>query len=328
MSTYENPVFPDYFADPFVWKHAGVYYAVGTSPAEDRGEVDEAGQRRVFSVLRSSNLVQWQCVGKALLRPDAALGDAFWAPEVAFRDGTFFLYYSVGFEDKGHQLRVATSTQPAGPYRDVGAPLLDPARCSFAIDPHPFRDEDGRWYLFYARDFLEGDGGARPGTALVVRRLETMTTLEADEHVVLRARHEWQRFERDRAIYGRRLDWHTLEGPSVWRHGGRYYCFYSGGRWQTESYGVDYAVAASVLGPYSDEGAEGGARILRTVPGQALGPGHNSIVLGPDGVTPYLAYHAWDREMSARRMFLDRLRWTSAGPRCDGPTCAPQTVAA
>jgi len=44
-------------------------------------------------------------------------------------------------------------------------------------------------------------------------------------------------------MYGRVWDWHTLEGPFVRKHDGRYYCFYSGGRWETESYGVDYGVA-------------------------------------------------------------------------------------
>src|SRR5688572_32600687 len=27
---YTNPVYPEYFADPFVWKFDGVYYAIGT----------------------------------------------------------------------------------------------------------------------------------------------------------------------------------------------------------------------------------------------------------------------------------------------------------
>ena len=41
-----------------------------------------------------------------------------------------------------------------------------PPECPFAIDPHPFQDADGRWYLFYATDFLDTEGGARAGTAL------------------------------------------------------------------------------------------------------------------------------------------------------------------
>jgi GH43 family beta-xylosidase len=335
--TYTNPVYKGYFADPFVWEYQGVYYAIGTGPAEAKGEMEEIAdaaqtnstdELRVFPLLRSFDFLNWDFVGNALLRPDPALGDNFWAPEVAYSEGTFYLYYSVGHEDKDHQLRVATSNDPLGPYQDVGEPLLDPKSCPFAIDPHPFRDDDGQWYLFYARDFLDTEGGVRPGTALMVDRLEGMTKLAGEGRVVLRARCDWQRFLANRPMYGGIYDWHTLEGPCVRKYADRYYCFYSGGRWETDSYGVDYGVADKVMGPYSDAGNEAGPRVLRSLPGYVLGPGHNSIVLGPDGQTDYIVYHAWDINMEARRMCLDKLIWTPDGPRCDGPTWMPQTLPA
>ena len=326
MNTYTNPVYQDYFADPFVWKHQGVYYAIGTGPAEAAGQVEEIAQQRVFPLLQSDNLVNWRSAGKALLRPDPTLGNNFWAPEVAYCDGTFYLYYSIGHEDKHHQLRVATSTDPLGPYQDTGEPLLDPKTCPFAIDPSPFQDDDGQWYLFYAQDFLDTDDGVRAGTALMVDRLTTMTKLEGKANVVLRARHDWQRFLADRPMYDGIYDWHTLEGPCVRKHGDRYYCFYSGGRWETESYGVDYGIADQVMGPYTDAGNEAGARVLRSVPEYVLGPGHNSIVASPDGQTEYLVYHAWDTGMQARRMCIDSLLWTPDGPRSKGPTWTPQTI--
>jgi GH43 family beta-xylosidase len=123
-------------------------------------------------------------------------------------------------------------------------------------------------------------------------------------------------------MYGRNWDWHTLEGPCVCKHNGRYYCFYSGGCWQNDSYGVDYGVADNVMGPYSDAGNEDGPRVLKTVPNHVIGPGHNSIVRGPDGETDYIVYHAWDKQMKLRRMFVDELSWTPGGPRCQGPTYA------
>jgi beta-xylosidase len=326
MLTYTNPVYAGYFADPFAWEHAGRYYAVGTGAMEAHGEVDEEGARRVFPLLRSENFVDWRPVGRALLRPDPGLGDDFWAPEVACHDGNFYLYYSVGHGDKRHQLRVGVSEVPEGPYRDTGEPLTELSTCLFAIDPHPFRDDDGRWYLFHARDFLDTEGGWRVGTGVVVDRLEGMTRLAGEVRVVARARHDWQRFQAERPMYGGVYDWHTVEGPCVRKHDGRYFCFYSGGRWETDSYGVDYVVAESVMGPYVDAGSEAGPRVLRSIPGQVLGPGHNSIVRGPDGQTEYVVYHAWDPDRQARRMFLDRLLWTPVGPRCAGPTLTPQRV--
>jgi beta-xylosidase len=323
MITYTNPVYPDYFADPFVWKHEGVYYAIGTGAHEAAGEVGDT----IFPLLRSLDFAHWEAAGNALVRPPAELGHSFWAPEVTYHDGRFYLYYSVGHEDKDHQLRVAIAHNPLGPYIDSGNALIDLSTCPFAIDPDPFRDVDGQWYLFYARDFLDEDNGYRHGTAIVVDRLVDMTRLAGDERTVLRARSDWQRFMTDRPMYGGVFDWHTLEGPCVRRHGELYYCFYSGGRWETDTYGVDFGVADNVLGPYSDIGNEAGPRILRTIPGKVIGPGHNSMVKAPDDSTDYIIYHAWDREGTARRLCVDRIDWTSYGPRCDGPTWTPQPLA-
>ncbi|HXT12435.1 MAG TPA: glycoside hydrolase family 43 protein [Candidatus Angelobacter sp.] len=316
---HTNPVYGSYLADPFVWKAGDTYYGIGT------GELEAKGQAlgKIFPVIQSSDFVQWKFASNALVRPVAELGSHFWAPEVAEGDdGRFYLYYSVGHGDADHQLRVAIGESAQGPYFDSGKPLIALDECPFAIDAHPFQDVDGEWYLFYARDFLDAANGARPGTALAVRRMKSMTELDGEEHVVLRARSDWQRFQANRAMYGRAWDWHTLEGPFVRQHGGRYYCFYSGGRWETENYGVDYGVADHVLGPYSDAGNEHGPRVLHTIPNQLIGPGHNSIVLGPDGETEFIVYHAWDKAMKSREMYIDHLVWMPDGPRCDGPTVA------
>jgi beta-xylosidase len=313
---HANPVYATYFADPYVWRAGETFFAIGTGELEMQGVTGE----RVFPILRSDDFFHWEPACSALIPPDRSLGTHYWAPEVAEQNGKFYLYYSVGHGDKQHQLRVAISDNPAGPYHDTGRTLLDPEECPFAIDAHAFKDDDGQWHLFYARDFLDASPRHRAGTALMVVRMKSMTELEKRGHVVLRARHDWQRFEANRVMYGQAWDWHTLEGPFVRKHEGRYYCFYSGGRWENETYGVDYCVADNVLGPYSDTGNEAGARVLQTVPGKVIGPGHNSIITGPDGETDYLVYHAWDPAMTARRMFIDRLLWTGEGPRCDGPT--------
>jgi beta-xylosidase len=318
---HSKPVYPNYFADPFVWQHDGVYYAIGTGVLDARGEASHAsesltldGKAGVFQILRSEDLFHWSPIASAMERLAPEYGDSYWAPEIACAGGQFYLYYSVGFGDKSHHLRVAVADNPAGPYRDAGRRVTDLFTCPFAIDASPFQDDDGQWFLFYSRDFLDSDEGARPGTALVVDRLVNMTQLAGEERVVMRAHYDWQRFLSDRVMYGARYDWHTLEGPSVVKRDGRYYCFYSAGRWENETYGVDYAVADCVMGPYSSDVSESGARVLRTVPGKVIGPGHNSIVRGPDGSTDYIVYHAWDPGMIARRMFVSPIQWTAGGP--------------
>jgi len=328
--TYKNPVYAAYMADPYAWRHESAYFAIGTGSTEADGAVARAPSTEpsVFPVLRSNDLVHWREIGKALIRPDPSFGDTFWAPEIVRADGEWLLYYSVGWEHRRHQIRVARSEEPCGPFVDV-AGLTDPDVCPFAIDPHPFRDRDGKWYLFHARDFLnDSDDEGRPvrsGTALVVHALDDMTNLAPTGVTVARARWDWQRFASNRPMYGRVFDWHTLEGPFVVLHDGSYYCFYSGGCWQTETYGVDYVVAGSVLGPYSDEGAEKEPRVLRTVPGRVMGPGHCSIVSEPDG-RHVVVYHAWSPDMTARRLCVDPLSFGANGPRSPGPTWTEQCL--
>ena len=309
--TFTNPVFPRYFADPFVLEHDGRYYAYGTGPADATGPA--------FEILRSDDLVRWESVGHAFPPVDGLATGHHWAPEVAERDGTFYLYFSAGVEDRGHAIRVAVSDRPEGPFEHLGG-VLTPDE-PFAIDPHPFRDDDGQWYLYYARDLLDGE---RVGTSIAVDRLVEMDRLAGEPVPVLGASANWQLFRAAREMYGAVYDWHTLEGPFVLKRDGRYWCLYSGGAWTNATYGVSFAVADGPLGPFVERPSEGPA-LLRTLPGELIGPGHNSVIRGPDDVD-YLVYHAWDGAHTARRMCIDRLEWTVDGPRTSGPTAGPQPI--
>ena len=308
MSTaYRNPVHGTYFADPFVMlapESGSRYVAIGTGAVQDG---------KVFEVLLSDDLVSWRSLGGAL-EPPAGLGGDCWAPEVAQSDGRWWMYYSCGEDDVGHSLRVAVADSPVGPYVDLGLDLTPDER--FAIDPHPFQDDDGQWYLFYARDVLEGD---RVGTMLAVDKLDDMTRLRGEPTTILTPSSDWQIYLRAREMYGQTYDWHTLEGPFVRHHDGRYWCFYSGGSWMEPTYGVGVAVADAPLGPWT---GLGDGSIMSTVPEQVIGPGHNSVVAGPHG-EDVIVYHAWDVAQTARRMCIDPLVWSDTGPAVDGPTYEP-----
>jgi beta-xylosidase len=313
--TYRNPVWPGYFADPFVLRAGEEYFAYGTGSDIGNGRQADG---RVFPVLRSRDLVHWTFVGGALEPIGESTNPAYWAPEVAERDGRFFMYYAADM-----RLRVAIAERPEGPFRDSNCDLFPDE--PFSIDASPFRDpRDGKWYLFFAKDFFDERVGT--GTAVVALGDDMMTPL-AKPRVVVRATSDWQIFQRNRRWYDRDWPaWHTVEGPFVWSHEGRYYCFYSGGCWETPDYGVSYAVADHPLGPWRDEWSEAGPAVLRGVPGKVLGPGHNCVVLGPDGETPFIVYHAWDVARTARRMCIDPLVFTEKGPRCLGPSADPQPL--
>lgn len=302
-SRHSNPVYPGYFADPFVLRQGDDYYAYGTNTVEAAADA--------FEILHSRDLVRWTSLGRAVRAVDGLDASDHWAPEVAERDGRFYLYFSAGVQDRGHAIRVALADRPEGPFEYTGE-ILTP-RERFAIDAHPFRDQDGTWYLYYARDLLEGD---RVGTSLVVDRLIDMVRLAGEPVRVLTASADWQLFQRGRSMYGGIYDWYTLEGPFVVKRRGRYWCLYSGGAWTSTGYGVSFAFADSALGPFTEPEVRAPA-LLRSRPGGPLGPGHCSVVVGPDG-EDHLVYHAWDPEHTARRMCVDRLLWTDAGPRVAG----------
>lgn len=297
-----RPVYDGYFADPFAFRAEGMWWVVGTGPTNDG---------RVCPMLVSEDFVNWHSIGGALV-PTPELGHDYWAPEITKFGDVYRMFYSVGRGDNGHQLRVAESRRPEGPYVDLGEPVLDHATCPFAIDAHVYCDPEGDDWLFYARDLVDGD---RPGTSLVVAPLIDGRRIESDYHVVARANADWQIYERKRPMYdGKVYDWHTLEGPAVVRQGGKLFCLYSGGNWTNETYGVDYVAASRPDGEWSHEPV-GKARVLSTGPG-LKGPGHNSVVKGPDSAM-YIVYHAWSADGKARQMYVSPLRWTEDGPRAE-----------
>jgi arabinan endo-1,5-alpha-L-arabinosidase len=317
MKTYTNPVWPGYFADPFVLKSGRDYWAYGTGPGADGREIP---------VLHSTDLVHWESKGAALVPPEHLVGGNFWAPEVAEKDGSFFMYFSG--EAKGNdafqRLRVAVSKNPAGPFMDSGKMLMPDG--GFSIDAHPFKDpKDGKWYLFFALDYTNEEPF---GTGLAVVPLtDDLMNVVGSPRLVVRASSDWQIYERNRDYKGRIWPaWNCVEGPFVVYHAGKYYCFYSGGAWHTENYGLGFAVADNPLGPWKDEFAAKGPTVLKGIPGKVLGPGHNSVVMGPDGRTQYCVYHAWDLNRSARRMCIDPIVWTKDGPKCDGPSFEARTI--
>ena len=310
--SYSNPVWDGYCADPFVLRHEGVYYAYGTG--SDSGGYALAG--RHFVLLRSLDLVRWEFLGGAI-EPTPGFEKAdHWAPEVAFSNGKFWMYYSAAPKDASggcqQQLRVAVADHPEGPFHDTGK-LLFPNE-GFTIDPSPFRDpRDGQWYLFFSKNFFEGRVGT--GTAVVLLDGDTMTPIGEPCPVVV-ASADWHTSARNQQIQEQTFEsWHTVEGAHVVHHNGLYVCFYSGGAWINESYGVSYATAEHPLGPWKDAWSAQGPAVLKGVPPHIIGPGHNSVTLAPDGKTHICVYHAWDEAHSERRLCIDPIQWTEDGPR-------------
>lgn len=302
--TYLNPVYPHSFPDPFVLKFRGEYWGYCTGFWSDG---------RAFGILHSRDLVEWKEMPGAM-EPLPGGHPCYWAPEVTYDDGLFYLYYSVGNEER-MEIRVAVAEHPAGPFTDSGRRLTSEP---FAIDAHVFLDRDGTRWLFYATDFL---AHSHIGTGTVRDRLRDPFTLAGDPRPVTLPRHDWHVYHPNRPEKGG-VRWHTVEGPFVLEREGVYYQMFSGGNWQNPTYGVSYATSEE--GPRSlAEWTQEELPILRTT-GEVVGPGHNSVVRGPDNRQLWCIYHRWSPDLSARVLAIDPLDWEGRRMRIDGPSATPQ----
>jgi beta-xylosidase len=187
--------------DPFVLQHAGNYYLFGTTSSNTG-----------FQYYTSKDLVHWEHSGWAYQKSENSWADAnFWAPEVKFYRGKFYMTYSgrVRGSNPARMLTaLAVSDKPEGPYRDLYAPWFDAGYS--AIDGHIFVDSDGTPYLYFSRNgSQEGYSyGVNYGVALA-RDLskplgEPVKLTEAD-----------QRWERSNWDLNR-----CNEGPAVMKHNG------------------------------------------------------------------------------------------------------------
>ncbi len=243
----------------------------------------------------------------------------YWAPEVTYSDGKFYLYYSAGNEAL-MEIRVAVSDRPDGGFVDSGKRLTHE---EFAIDAHVFTDTDGSLHFFYATDFLEH---THIGTGVVVDKMIDWFTLAGDPRPVTRAKFDWQVYDPARVEKGG-VRWHTVEGPFVIKRKGVYYQMFSGGNWQNTSYGVGFATTGDIESEtewkqFSD--GVGTLPILRTIPNQVIGPGHNSVIAGPNNRELFCVYHEWIQ--GERVLAVDRMDFAGSRIFVLGATNTPQPL--
>jgi arabinan endo-1,5-alpha-L-arabinosidase len=321
--TYVNPVLDMDFPDPAViLAPDGYYYAYATQTL--RG-----GRWINIQVARSRDLVHWEHLGDAL--PDkpawARETQDFWAPSLIYDGSTFFMYYSATPDvchepERGHCLAVATSKSPAGPFVDMGKPLLNGMGFEY-IDPMAFDDPvTGKRLLYWGSGFQP----------IKVQELaeDRMSFAPGSEPIEL----VWP--NPVKGAFPR-----LVEAAWVIRHDDFYYLFYSGDNCcgPDAEYGVMVARSHSATGPFETlEQARGVPHSLMLFKSDRwLAPGHNAVVTDKAGQV-WIIYHAidvnrprqrQDDEINSRRILLiDRIEWRDGWPFVGTPSQEPQAAPA
>jgi len=249
---FQNPFFPG--ADPFLLTHEGKYYLYCT---------DESGLAPDgFLVYQSEDLIQWENKGYCLHKDNVMGQHWFWAPEVSFHNGKFYMVYSAE-----EHIAVAVADSPLGPFCQTEKRWL---REEKAIDSHLFFDDDGTVYLYYVRF----DGGNKIFAARMAPDL-----LEIEEEYdacLIQAEEPWET-----------VDCLVAEGPFVLKHKGLYYLVYSANHTRSKDYAVGYAVSETPAGPFRKFD---GNPILHSN-SIACGVGHNSFAPTLDGERMLCIYH-------------------------------------
>ena len=313
--TYLNPVLDADFPDPAVIRAPdGFYYAYATQTLRDGHWIN-------IQVARSMDMVHWEHIGDALPhKPDwARTTQDFWAPFV-LRDGDrYVMYYSATPDicetpEHGHCLAVATSPSPAGPFVDMGRPLLLGLGFEF-IDPMAFDDPvTGKKLLYWGSGFQP----------IKVQELAEDRLSFAPGSVptdLIWPNGEKGGFPR------------LVEAAWLFRHDDFYYLLYSGDNCcgPDAEYGVMVARSKSAMGPFETlEQAKGVPHSLMLYKSERwLAPGHNSIVEDKVGDV-WIVYHAIDvnrprqrqeDEINSRRILLiDRIIWKDGWPFVGTPS--------
>ncbi|WP_158642534.1 family 43 glycosylhydrolase [Chitinophaga japonensis] len=271
----ENPVIPGDLADPSVIRKGDVYYATGTS----------SEWAPHFPLFQSRDLLHWRQIGYVFSQTPAWASASFWAPELFYWKGTYYVYYVARKKSDGIScIGVATSKDPAKGFTDRGI-LLEFGK--EAIDPFVIA-EDGRLYMTWKAYGLD----ERPIELLVARLSDDGLKVDSAHYTLLR----------DDEKKG-------LEGQCLVRRNGYYYLFYSVGNCCGRgcSYEVEVAQSASLLGPYTK--FPGNPVFSETADWKCTG--HGTIVTSKEGKDFYL-YHAYsktDDVYTGRQGMLGELRW-------------------
>lgn len=269
MYKYEKKLFKG--GDGFILKHNDMYYVYCTTENDLPAFTAEYPFFETFQtdgsdgieVHTSKDLIHWENKGYCLKKGKNVVGiHGFWAPEVSFYKGKFYMVYSVD-----EHVTIAVSDNPDGPFeKHVDGYLIDKS----AIDGHLFFDDDGCIYLYYVT--FNNDNHIR--VAKMSNQLNKIEKLY--DSVLIEAAEEWET-----------IDGRIAEGPFVIKHKGIYYLTYSANHTRSKDYAVGYATASSPIGPFQKSKSNPVLHKFDDI----VGTGHHSFMPTDDENKYICIYH-------------------------------------
>lgn len=305
-----------YTADPSAHVFNGKIYVYPSHDIESNTPEDDEGGH--FD-MKDYHILSMDSIGGKVTDHGVALdikdvpwaGRQMWAPDAAFKNGTYYLYFPAKDKKDVFHIGVATSASPTGPFKAESSYI----KGSYSIDPAVFTDADGKSYMYFggiwggqlqrwsnnkydttgSKTDLKQDSlpAISPRVAIMSKDMLTFSgavkeikILDAEGNPILGGDHDRRFFE------------------AAWMHKykDKYYFSYSTG----DTHFIAYAMGDNPVGPFTYQGV-----ILNPVVGWT---NHHSIVEIKGKW--FLFYH--DSVLSGGRTHLRSVKVTELTYRADG----------
>ncbi|MBK1441358.1 family 43 glycosylhydrolase [Parapedobacter sp. ISTM3] len=284
--------------DPVLIKHENTYYLYATG--------------RGIAVWSSSDLTHWKREPPVFAEPPVWTTQAvptfrghFWAPDISYHNGQYYLYYSVSaFGKNTSSIGLATNvtldpTDSRFQWVDRGKVIQSyPGLTDWnAIDPNLVEDDSGGAYLAFGSFW----GG------LKIARLTNDRMDIAGDTLQLPT------------IASRSTQANPIEAPFIFKKNGYYYLFASIDyccKGVESTYKMIVGRAKTVTGPYVDDQGEdlaaGGGKLLLAGDDRWHGVGHNAVYTFDD--VDYMVFHGYDgHDNGISKLRISQLYWDDSG---------------
>jgi hypothetical protein len=305
-----------YTADPSAHVFNGRIYIYPSHDIESNTPQDDEGGH--FD-MKDYHVLSMDSIGGKVTDHGVALdikdvpwaGRQMWAPDAAYKNGKYYLYFPAKDKKDVFHIGVATSSSPTGPFKAEP----DYIKGSYSIDPAVFTDTDGKSYMYFggiwggqlqrwtngnydspgSKTDLQNDSlpAIGPRVALMSSNMLSFASPVREIKIL---------DPEGKPLLGGDHDRRFFEAAWMHKYNGKYYLSYSTG----DTHYIAYATGSNPYGPFTYQGV-----VLNPVVGWT---NHHSIVEIKGRW--YLFYH--DSVFSKDKTHLRTVKVTELKYRPDG----------